>query len=107
MAGPRTGRQRAVARALTLLLPMVPYADAEEIRAAALAPHMKSLPASVSVWLAAVAHIRHRYTEYDRLLDGGYDRDSARHFTLEAVNARLTAWRATRLLDPDIDEDSA
>ncbi|MEO9830470.1 MAG: DUF2293 domain-containing protein, partial [Nitratireductor sp.] len=43
----RTGRQRAIAKALTLLLPAAPYADIEKIRAEALAPHLKSLPASL------------------------------------------------------------
>ncbi|MDP3899424.1 MAG: DUF2293 domain-containing protein, partial [Mesorhizobium sp.] len=35
----------------------------------------------------------------------GYDRDSARHFVLDRTNAVLTAWRATRLLDPDADDE--
>jgi hypothetical protein len=35
----------------------------------------------------------------------GYDRDSARFFVVDDINAVLTSWRATRLLDPD-DEDA-
>lgn len=101
---PRTGRQRAVARALTLLLPMAPYADTEAIRAAALAPHLKTLPASVAVWLATIAHVRHQHTGYEGLLDEGYDRESARHFVIDEINATLTRWRATRLLGEE-DED--
>ena len=79
----RTGRQRAIAKALTLLLPAAPYADIEKIRAEALALHLKSLPA------------------YETLLAEGYDRDSARFFVIDEINRTLTAWRATRLLDPD------
>jgi hypothetical protein len=100
----RTGRARAVAKALTLLLPAAPYADIEKIRADAMAPHMKTLPASTAVWLAAVAHVRHAHTGYEALLAEGYDRDSARFFVVDETNATLTRWRATRLLDPD-DED--
>jgi len=100
-----TGRRRALAKALTLLLPMAPYADIEKIRANAGAVHMKTLPPSVAVWLATVAHIRHAHTDYETLLEEGYDRDAARFFVIDRVNEVLTAWRATRLLDPD-DEDA-
>lgn len=100
-----TGRRRALAKALTLLLPMAPYADIEKIRADAGAVHMKTLPPSVAVWLATVAHIRHAHTDYETLLEEGYDRDAARFFVIDRVNEVLTAWRATRLLDPD-DEDA-
>lgn len=100
-----TGRRRAIAKALTLLVPMAPYADAERIRQDAAAAHLKTLPPSIAVWLAAVAHIRHRHTGYDELLAEGYQRDAARFFVLDEVNAVLTRWRATRLLDAD-DEDA-
>lgn len=96
-----TNRQKAVAKSLTLLLPAVPYSDSEPIRAAALARHMKTLPASIAVWLSAIAHIRHTYTDYDALRDDGYDKDSARFFVMDAINAKLTEWRSTRLLSAD------
>lgn len=103
MAG--TNRQRAIAKALTVLLPLAPYADTEKIRADANRPHLKMLPPSLAVWLATVAHVRHAHTEYDRLLDEeGYDRESARFFVIDEINKVLTRWRATRLLDPDDDE---
>lgn len=98
-----TGRQRAVAKALTALLPIAPYADIEAIRSAANAPHLKTLPPAIAVWLATVAHVRHQHSDYDRLLDEGYDRDAARFFVIDEINAVLTRWRATRLLDPDDD----
>lgn len=100
-----TGRRRAIAKALTLLLPMAPYSDAEKIRTDAGAVHMKMLPPTVAVWLATVAHIRHEHTDYDSLLAEGYDRDSARFFVIDKTNEVLTRWRATRLLDPG-DEDA-
>ena len=99
----RTGRRRVVAKALTALLPMAPYADIEAIREAALARKLRELPPSIAVWVAAVAHVRHAHTQYDQLLDEGYDRDAARHFVIDEINQVLTTWRATRLLD---DEES-
>ncbi len=100
-----TGRRRAIANALTALLPMAPYADMEKIRADAGAVHMKTLPPSIAVWLATIAHVRHAHTDYEKLLEEGYDRDSARFFVLAQTNETLTRWRATRLLDAD-DEDA-
>lgn len=99
-----TQRQRAIARALTALLPWAPYSDTEAIRAESGSAHMKSLPPSVAVWLATVAHVRHQHTDYDRLLAEGYDRESARFFVIDRINDVLTRWRATRLLDPDDEE---
>ncbi len=99
-----TGRRKAIAKALTVLLPMAPYADIEKIRTDAGAPHLKALPVSIAVWLATVAHIRHAHTAYEKLLAEGYDRDSARFFVVDEINAWLTKWRATRLLDPDDDD---
>lgn len=99
-----TGRRRAVARALTALLPLAPYADIEAIRTEAAGRHMRTLPPSLAVWLATIAHVRHRHTDYDRLLAEGYDRDAARFFVVDDINAVLTRWRAARLLEPGGEE---
>ncbi|MFD2260348.1 DUF2293 domain-containing protein [Chelativorans composti] len=96
-----TGRQRAVAKALSTLLPQAPYADIEAIRTAANDRKLRGLPPSVAVWLATVAYVRHAHTDYDDLLAEGYDRDSARYFVVDQINEVLTRWRATRLLDPE------
>ncbi len=100
-------RVREIVKALRLLAPLVPYADAEAIREAAAAGHLRALPPSVAVWLSLVAHVRHAHTQYHALLEGGYDRDSARYFVVDEINDVLTRWRATRLLDPqaDLDDD--
>jgi hypothetical protein len=96
-----TNRQRAIAKALTALLPMAPYADIEPIRDMALARKMRELPASVAVWIATITYVRHVHSAYDTLLAEGYDRDSARHFVIDEINETLTRWRATRLLEED------
>ncbi|MDN5928239.1 MAG: DUF2293 domain-containing protein [Hyphomicrobiales bacterium] len=100
-----TSHQRAIGKALTALLPMAPYADTEPIREAALSARFKMLPPSIAVWLATVAHVRHEHTAYDRLLAEGYDREAARFFVVDEINAVLTRWRATRLLEPGGEEE--
>ncbi|RVD66316.1 DUF2293 domain-containing protein, partial [Mesorhizobium sp. M4A.F.Ca.ET.029.04.2.1] len=45
-----TNRRRAIAKALTTLLPLAPYADIEKIRADAGSARLHNLPASISVW---------------------------------------------------------
>ncbi|MCO6049978.1 DUF2293 domain-containing protein [Mesorhizobium sp. RP14(2022)] len=106
MRAPATHRQRALAKALTALLPMAPYSDIEQIRLDSSAPHLRALPPTIAVWLATVAHVRHQHTDYDALMDDGYDRDSARFFVVDDINRVLTGWRATRLLDPDVEDES-
>jgi len=101
-----TSHRRGIAKALTALLPGVPYLDAEAIREAAHRPHLKMLPPSTAVWLATVAYVRHLYTDYDALMAEGYDRDAARFFVVADVNAKLTEWRATRLLESEDDGET-
>ena len=66
-----THRQRAIAKALTLLLPIAPFADTEKIRVDANAKHLKTLPPTIAVWLATVAHVRHAHSDYEALLCRG------------------------------------
>jgi hypothetical protein len=47
-----------------------------------------------AVRLAVIAHIRHRETDYDRLLSRGYDRGEARLKVERAVGAVLRIWEA-------------
>lgn len=96
-----THRQRAIAKALTALLPMAPYADIEKIREMASQRDRRDLPPSIAVWIATITYVRHEHSGYDALLEEGYDRDSARFFVVDEINETLTRWRATRLLDPD------
>ncbi|NDV85570.1 DUF2293 domain-containing protein [Aurantimonas aggregata] len=102
-----TERQKRIARALTALIPRAPFIDAEAIRAAARSRHMRPLPSERAIWLAAISHIRHAHTDYDELMDDGYDRDAARYFVLDDINAVLDRWGATRRLDPDVSDDTS
>ncbi len=100
-----TERQRAIARVLTATIPRAPFLDAEAIRAAAASRHMRDLPPGAALWLATLAHVRHAHTDYDALMDEGYDRDAARFFVVDAVNAVLDRWGATRRLESQADDD--
>jgi hypothetical protein len=51
-----------------------------------------------AAWLSLVAYLRHTFTDYDALLREGYDRDSARHFVAEDMQALLEEWGVTRRL---------
>jgi hypothetical protein len=93
--------QKEIAEALTRLAPGIPWADAELVRAEAGSRRYREFPASVSVWLVLVAHIRHQHTDYEALIGEGYDRASARHFVTQAINEKLTEWRATRFVSED------
>lgn len=95
-------RRKDIAQALTLLAPRMPFYDAEKIREAACAPHMRALTAQNAVRLTALAYIRHTYTDYDKLRDEGLDKDSALYWINDQVIEILNQWCATKLM-PDSD----
>ncbi|WP_420411301.1 DUF2293 domain-containing protein [Roseibium sp.] len=96
-----TKRQKDMRKALRILLPRVPMADAEAILALALAGHLRHLPPSIAVWQATTSRIRHNHTDYDTLLDEGYDRDAARFFVIDAMNLVLENWGCQKRLSAD------
>lgn len=96
-------RRDELRKALSGLIPMAPYDAFSAMHAQAQAQHLRALPPANAAWLAAIAYIRHVHTDYDLMLDEGYDRDSARHFATDQINEVLTRWRANRLLDFDAD----
>lgn len=49
-----------------------------------------------AVEVAVIAHIRHKHTHYEALLDQGCDRDDARNRVREIVIAKLVAWSKGR-----------
>ena len=51
-----------------------------------------------AAWLSLVAYARHVFTEYDELLNQGYDQDSARHFVAADIEAILSDWGVRRRL---------
>lgn len=102
-----TKRQKEMRKALRALLPRVPMRDAEAILSIALAGHLRHLPPTIALWQATTSHIRHELTEYDALLEEGYDRDSARFFILEPMNETLREWGCNREVAETSDEFSS
>jgi hypothetical protein len=49
-----------------------------------------------AAWLSLVAYVRHALSEYDALLEQGYDRDSARFFVASETDAILSRWGVRR-----------
>ena len=54
-----------------------------------------------AAWLALVSYVRHTLTEYDALLEQGYDVESARHFVLAEMDEVLKDWGVRRTLSSD------
>jgi hypothetical protein len=63
---------------------------------AEMSPGLSRAVPETALWLSITAYIRHVFTEYDFLLDDGYDVESARHFTLEPINEKLAEWGVKR-----------
>ncbi len=96
-----TRRRKDLRKALRVLAPRIPMADAEAVLEIALAGHLRHLPPSIALWQATTSHIRHAHTEYDALLDEAYERDAARFFVLDAMNSILQDWGSARRLNAD------
>jgi len=102
---PPRNRREAVAQALARLAPRLPDFEAEAVLDRALAsPGLRGAAPETAARLTLVAYARHVFTDYDDLLDDGYDRDSARHFVLDDLNAALMAWGAAPIPEEDAAE---
>jgi len=99
----RTRRQKDIARHLRALAPMMPMADFNAVASGAIAGHLRHLPPSIAAWQALTSHLRHAHTDYDALLEEGYDRESARHFVIDAMNDQLARWGSSRRVAVDGD----
>lgn len=101
-------RREALGAALLALAPRLPAFERDVALDRALAsPGLRGAAPETAAWLALVAYARHAFTDYDALLDEGYDRDSARHFVLDDINAVLTEWGARRRVsdEPEAGEE--
>ena len=61
-------------------------------------PGLRSASPEAAAWLSLTAYVRHALTEYDALLDQGYDPDSARFFVLDEMEGILAGWGVRRRL---------
>ncbi|MGE7153405.1 DUF2293 domain-containing protein [Methylorubrum rhodesianum] len=103
---PLADRRTLVTEALMRLAPRLPEFEAEAVVDRALrSPGLRGAVPENAAWLALTAFARHAFTEYDDLLDEGYDRDSARHFVLDDMNAMLAEWGCRRRISEEADAD--
>ena len=91
-------RRAALQACLRDWLPEIPRWEADEIVAHCLdaASSLRQVPPRGAVRLAAVAFVRHTFTEYDDLLAQGWGVEAARHFVAPAIDAVLADWGATQ-----------
>ena len=95
----KSRRRTELAKALRALIPGASLADFQAIIEIAAAGHLRHLPPSIAARQAVTSHIRHQYTEYDQLLEDGYDQEAARHFVVDAMNRQLAAWCCNQEID--------
>ena len=92
----------AVEAALRRLAPKIPPHEFGAVTDHALdSAGLKSAAPESAAWLSLVAYVRHVFTDYDELLAQGYDRDSARHFVADEMDATLRACGVRRPLGAD------
>ncbi len=95
-------RRVAIEQALRRLAPRIPRHELDAVLDHALdSPGLRAAAAENAAWLSLVAYIRHVLTDYDELLAGGYDIESARHFVADDIDAVLAGWGAGRRLAGD------
>lgn len=94
-------RRNDIEAALRQLAPRIPDYEAGAVADHALDSRgLSTAFAQTAAWLSLVAFVRHALTEYDDLLEEGYDQDSARHFVAGEIQAVLTEWGVQRPLTP-------
>lgn len=94
-------RLRQVRKTLKLMIPKATLYDFQKIMEIAEGSHLRHLPSPILAWRSVTTHIRHNHTEYDALLEEGYDVESAKHYVLEAMNETLEIWGATKKITTD------
>jgi hypothetical protein len=95
-------RREAVESAVRILAPRIPRHEFEAVTDHALASRgLHSASPETAAWLSLVAYIRHRLTDYDSLLDEGYDVESARFFVLDEMNGILQGWGSPRRIQAE------
>jgi len=100
----RRGRTRVAKRVdveavLRHMAPRLPPHEFEAVADHAVdSAGLRSAMPETAAWLSLVAYARHVLTAYDELLKQGYDRDSARFFVADELQAILDEWGVRRRL---------
>jgi hypothetical protein len=90
-------KRTAIEQALRLLAPRLPSHEFGAVADHAMdSAGLKTAYPETAAWLSLVAYARHVFTDYDDLLEQGYDYESARFFVLEDLSAVLAGWGVKR-----------
>jgi hypothetical protein len=90
-------RREELGTALRHLAPHIPDFEFDAvIDHAMMSQTLNRAVPETALWLSMTAYIRHNFTDYDALLDDGYDVESARHFVLDGMNDKLAEWGVKR-----------
>lgn len=90
-------RREAIESAVRILAPRIPRHEFEAVTDHALGSRgLHTASPETAAWLSLTAYIRHRLTDYDDLLNDGYDMESARFFVLDDMNGILEEWGSPR-----------
>lgn len=99
-------RRESIESAVRILAPRIPRHEFESVTDHALGSRgLHTATPETAAWLSLVAYIRHRLTDYDDLLDEGYDVESARFFVLDDMNAVLEGWGSPRRVESGEEEE--
>jgi len=92
-------RRAAIAQALAVLAPLIPKFDREAVLDLAEdSPGLRHGSPQAAAWLALTSHVRHAHSDYDQMLDDGYDADAARFFCAPVMQAVLDSWGVRKSL---------
>jgi hypothetical protein len=92
-------RRAEIERAIRNLAPSIPDYEFHAVADHAMASRgLGGSSAETAAWLSMVSFIRHVLTEYDSLLEEGYEQEAARHFVAGDMQAVLTEWGVKRPL---------
>jgi hypothetical protein len=97
-------RRELLESAVRVLAPRIPRHEYEAVLDHALGSRgLHTASPEAAAWLSITAFIRHRLTDYDSLLEEGYDQESARFFVLEEMNRILDSWGSPRRISGEED----
>lgn len=90
-------KRDAIETALRAIAPKIPAHEFASVCDHAMdSPGLRGATPDTAAWLSLTAYVRHVFTDYDALLEEGYDADAARFFVLDDMNAVLAAWGVSR-----------
>ncbi len=95
-------KRGAVEAAVRRLAPLIPAHEFGAVVDHAMHSRgLRTAAPETAAWLSLVAYARHAFTEYDSLLEQGYDHESARFFVAAGMDAVLAGWGVRRRLGPE------